>query len=287
MLQQMNTSRSIRKYGVVGLPVRQSLSPWLHAHFSRRTQRAVAYAAYAPPPESFAAFADDFFASGGCGLNITAPYKQAALQFAGRASTFARRADAANVLTHEGRRNVADASGDTVLACNTDGAGLLRDLTRHCGMSVAGQKILIIGAGGAARSAALALADHGAVLVIAARRISAAESLAKTAQCDFVELSTCGGGYDIVINATSVGHAGESPLVPAAALHNLLLAYDLNYGAAASVFLRAASSARTRADGSGMLVEQAALSFAVWEGIMPSTAELVAALRQHHNRLWE
>lgn len=154
-------------------------------------------------------------------------------------------------------------------------------------MPVKDKKILIIGAGGAARSAALALAGGGAELTIATRRKEAAEALAQTAGCGFVELPNCGGGYDIVMNATSGGHADEAPNVSEETLRGIPLAYDLNYGAAAGAFLRAASSAKIRADGSGMLVEQAALSLAVWEGVMPETFALSAILRERHKHYWE
>ncbi len=258
------------RYAVAGAPVRHSLSPWIHAHFARRTQRNAVYAAFAP--KDFAAFARDFFAGGGRGLNITAPFKRDALLFAARASAFARRADAANVLA-------LDDSG-AVSAYNTDGAGLVRDLTNNCGISLPGRRILLAGAGGAARAAAIALSEQKAKIVVAARKSAAAESLARLVGGESVSLQECGGGYDLVINAIPGAKDGESPL-PSAVFAGAKLAYDLNYGRAAAVFLRAAAAAEYRADGGGMLVEQAALSFAIWEGAMPSTAGLIQILRPH------
>lgn len=264
----------MNRYAVAGAPVRHSLSPWIHAHFARRTQRRIGYAAFAP--EDFSPFARDFFAGGGRGLNITAPFKKDAAAFATRASAFAKRADAANVLTLE--------NDGSVSACNTDGAGLIRDLAQNCGMSLGGRRVLIAGAGGAARAAALALSERETKIVIAARDDSAAESLAKLCGGESATLRDCGGGFDLVINA--IPGAAESPL-PAEAFAGTTLAYDLNYGANAAAFLRAAESAKHRADGGGMLVEQAALSFAVWEKIMPTTADLVRVLRERHRRFWE
>ncbi|MGI9307434.1 MAG: shikimate dehydrogenase [Gammaproteobacteria bacterium] len=262
----------MRRYAVAGFPVRHSLSPLIHAHFARAAQRNIVYAAFAPPPEKFAEFVRAFFAAGGRGLNITAPFKKDALQIAGRASAFARRADAANVLT-------AEENG--IAAHNTDGAGLIKDMSKNCGVPPAGKKILIAGAGGAARAAALALAEQGAKITIVARRLSAADSLAQTAGGTPAEFAGCGGEYDIVVNAIP-GQNGETPL-PHKVFSGAALAYDLNYGAAAMPFLQAAATARMRADGIGMLAEQAALSFAIWEGMMPSTKGLIKDLRRRQS----
>ncbi|MBE8158005.1 MAG: shikimate dehydrogenase [Betaproteobacteria bacterium] len=257
----------MRRYAVFGFPARHSLSPWIHAYFARALQRKIVYAVYSPPPGQFAAAVRAFFAGGGRGINITAPYKKDALLFAGRASAFARRADAANVLSAE--------NGGEISAHNTDGAGLIRDITQNLGVSVSGECVLIAGAGGAARAAALALAGLDAKITVAARRLSAAAELAELAGGTAAELSACGGGFDIVINAIPGGAAALPPEVFAEAK----LAYDINYGAAAEKFLRAAAAAKLRADGGGMLAEQAALSFALWEGVMPPVKPLVNYLR--------
>lgn len=267
-----------RRYAVAGMPVRHSLSPWIHAHFARQTQRNLIYAAFAP--ESFPVFARDFFAKGGRGLNITAPFKSDALQFAARSSAFSRRADAANVLFAD------DADSDSVSAFNTDGAGLLRDLTYNFGIVLERKRILLAGAGGAARAAALALAERDARLVVAARKAEKAESLARLVGGESASLAECGGGYDLIINAIPGGEKGESP-VPNSVFAGAKLAYDLNYGRAAAGFLRAAAAAEIRADGGGMLTEQAALSFAIWEGVLPSAAHLTRILRERHRHFWE
>ena len=266
----------MRTYAVFGFPVRHSLSPWIHAYFARIFQRRIVYSAHAPQPGQFAAAARDFFAAGGRGLNITAPFKKDGLLFAARASAFARRAGAANVLS---------AAADGISAHNTDGAGLIKDITQNWGISVSGKKVLIAGAGGAARAAALALAGQDAKITVAARRLEAAAELAKTADGAALELAKLaeygaeyGGKYDIILNTVP----GGAPL-PAEIFTGAELAYDLNYGAAAASFLRTAAAAKQRADGGGMLVEQAALSFAIWEGAMPSTKRLINYLRARGN----
>lgn len=269
----------MRRYAVVGNPVRHSLSPWIHTHFGRVLQKNIVYGAHAP--QNFADFARQFFLQGGQGLNITAPFKKDALQFAARATSFARRAQAANVLTIE--------ADGTIAACNTDGAGLLKDIRRNLKVDIDKRRIVIAGAGGAARAAALALSQQNAEIVIAARNLQAAQELAKQCDGEAMTLQQCDGG-DIILNATSAGRntdgKGCSPL-PSSAFSKTILAYDLNYGPAAAPFLQAAASASLRADGSGMLVEQAAASFAIWENILPPSADLIEVLRNRHNSLWQ
>ncbi len=264
----------MNRYAVVGFPVRHSLSPWIHGHFARQTQRQIVYAAFAP--SDFATCAHNFFAAGGHGLNITAPFKKNAVQYASRISAFAMRADAANVLTAE--------EDGTISACNTDGAGLIKDLTQNCEMSLCGRRVLIAGAGGAARAAAIALAQRDAKIVVAARTSDAAATLAKLCDGEAATFRECGGGYDLIVNTVPGGQ--ESP-IPKESFSGATLGYDLNYGAAAVSFLRAAAAAKYRTDGGGMLIEQAALSFAVWQKIMPTTALLIQTLRKKHRHFWE
>ena len=133
-----------RRYAVVGNPVRHSLSPWLHRCFARALQYDTVYAAYAPPADGLGKFAESFFAAGGCGLNITTPFKKDALDFADIKSDFSKRVKAANVLAH---------GKDGVCAYNTDGAGLIADITGRCETAVCNSKVLLAGAGGGARAA--------------------------------------------------------------------------------------------------------------------------------------
>ena len=266
--------------GIVGSPVSHSLSPFLHRRFARVLQKDLVYAAYEPEgDEGFADFARGFFAEGGRGLNATLPFKEAALDFADSGSGFAKRARAANTLV--GR-------DDGVFACNTDGAGLARDIVGNLGFEVAGRRVLIVGAGGAGRGAAHALGDlKPAGLAIVNRTAERAAALSREvgAACGVVAvgagLEGFEGAFDLVVNATAAGHSGEAPEISAGVFREAGLAYDLSYGAAAGPFLDLARSggARRTTDGLGMLAEQAALSFAVWTGAMPSARGVVAELR--------
>lgn len=260
----------MRRYAVVGKPVRHSHSPWLHRHFARRTQREITYAALCPAT-TFAACCDAFFAGGGSGLNITLPYKGEALAYAQHASAFAQKCGAANVLKRE-------ANGE-LRAYNTDGSGLLRDLQHRCG-GVAGKTVLLLGAGGSARAAAHALAAaQPAHLWLHNRTYTRAQELA--AACGGTAHGTPPAGAQIVINATSAGHA-DGITLPAEIFAAAELAYDLSYGAAAADFMQQAQrgGARHTADGSGMLAWQAAFSFAIWEGVLPGAQEVARLLRQ-------
>ena len=261
-----------RRYAVVGNPVHHSKSPWLHAQFARQTQRDMVYAALAPTEENFADAVRTFFAGGGIGLNITVPFKESALALADSASHFAQRARAANVLkmTTAGLK-----------AYNTDGAGLLRDLSRNVGEPISQRRILILGAGGAARAAALALAaESPADLCIAARDAGKAATLAELCGSRGMALAACAEPFDLIFNATSAALSGQSLPLSRSVFVGASLAYDLSYGAAAHPFLAMAKEATRRVDGLGMLAEQAALSFAIWEDILPSTAKEIQRLRK-------
>lgn len=254
-----------RRYGVVGNPVRHSLSPAIHRRFAAATQKPLVYAAYQPASEDngFENFVRDFFARGGYGLNITLPFKARALAVADTASARAQRVGAANVLARR---------GDKTAAYNTDGAGFISDLKTHYPAGVAGQKILIIGAGGAAQAVAHAIADaKPAALWIINRTHAKAQALATATGGEAVKSAP--GGADIVINTTSAAHTGSAldiDITPA--LSKAKLAYDISYGSAAQAFLTTAKNAgaKTACDGMGMLIWQAALSFAIWEQTLPT-----------------
>ena len=265
----------MRRYAVIGNPVRHSRSPWLHQYFARLTQRRLVYAAYCPAA-GFADCAAAFFAAGGNGLNITLPYKADALAFADKASAFARSANAANVLKRSADGNIH--------AYNTDGSALLCDL-RDLGCEVRNKTILLLGAGGAARSAALALANgKPQLLQIYNRTTSRAEQLAQQLQphCRAKAVTTLPTAAQLIINATSAGHSDAAVTYPKTLFSGCTLAYDVSYGAAAVPFLTQAATAGApqTADGSGMLVWQAALSFALWEGVRPTVQAAVTMLRR-------
>ena len=279
------------KCGVVGRPAGHSLSPVLHREFARGAQVDLVYAAYElgesgddSDDDVFADFARKFFGGGGFGLNVTLPFKGAALAFADSASGFARRVRAANTLTlREGK----------VFACNTDGAGLVRDITRNLCTEVSGKRVLVVGAGGAGRAAAHALGDlRPAVLVVVNRTGERAVALSRevSEHCGIAaaggELAGFSGAFDVVVNASSAGHSGDSLELSEGVFREAALAYDLSYGAAASGFLEAArrGGAKVAADGLGMLGEQAALSFAVWTGKLP-TGRGLCGLRLSRERI--
>ena len=266
----------VDRYVVIGNPVAHSLSPEIHARFAESTGERLRYERLLVPQGEFAPHAQRFFDGGGAGANVTLPFKQDALAFAQRASERARLAGAANFLA---RREGA------IEADNTDGAGLLADL-RQQGVRLEGARVLLVGAGGAARGVIAPLLDARPLrLDIANRTAARAESLA----AHFAALGAVRGlaleaipaePYDVVINATSTSTHGEMLALPPNVLAPGVFAYDMAYGPAARAFVERATKAGARAsDGLGMLVEQAAESFFLWRGARPATAPVLAALR--------
>jgi shikimate dehydrogenase len=269
------------RYALFGRPIAQSLSPQIHAAFARQTGIAMDYAAIDVEPAAFGAALDAFAASGGRGANVTVPHKQAAFARCTVLSARARQAGAVNTL----RLDQAQWYGD-----NTDGAGLVRDLTGRHGLDLRGRRSLLLGAGGAARGVAPALLEAGVgELVIVNRSPERGDVLAdllgepaRAHTRNWEDLANI-GDFELVINATSAGRHGDAPLsLPFALCNDMTAAVDLNYGEAAIGFLAWARTAGLRAivDGLGMLVEQAAESFEVWHGVRPDTDAVYALLRQ-------
>jgi shikimate dehydrogenase len=261
------------RYAVIGHPVAHSKSPWIHAEFARACGQDIEYARIEAPIEGFEAAVEAFRSAGGQGLNVTLPFKEQAFRYCGnRVSARAKVAGAANTLDFK-----AGCSAD-----NTDGVGLVRDLSVNLAFALAGRRVLLIGAGGAARGVAGALLEAGAaLLVIANRTASKAAALAQrfpgARASGFAALA--GESFDLAINATSAGLAGESPELPRGLLRTGVLAYDMVYGQD-TPFLASARAAGARAcDGTGMLVEQAAESFFLWRGVRPDTEPVLARLR--------
>jgi shikimate dehydrogenase len=258
------------RYAVIGQPVAHSKSPWIHAQFARATGQAIDYAAIEAPLGGFVRVADEFRAAGGKGLNVTLPFKEDAYQYCAQLSPRARDARAVNTI-----RFGAETFGDT-----TDGVGLVRDLIR-LGADLRGSRVLLMGAGGAARGVVGALVEAGVAGLTIANRT---ESKAREVATRFRGVSA--GGYealrpefDYVINATSAGLSGETPGVPPDVLARAKLAYDMVYGRE-TPFLAAARAVGVRtSDGLGMLVEQAAESFFVWRGVRPETRGVLQELR--------
>ena len=265
------------RYVLFGNPIRHSKSPQIHGGFARATAQDLAYELIEAPLDGFAAAVAAFRASGGRGANVTMPFKLEAYALATDLSERARLAGAANAMKFEGERILAD---------NFDGVGLVNDIERNLGFPLAGRRVLLMGAGGAARGAVLPLLEQRpAQLVIANRTVAKAEALGEQF-APFGAFAT--GGYpdlgdqsfDIVINATSASLRGELPPVTRAAFAQGCLAYELAYGKGLTPFLTLARDAGTQrlADGVGMLVEQAAEAFAWWRGVRPATREMIDSL---------
>jgi len=270
------------RYAVFGHPVGHSRSPGLHARFAELTGQLIAYEAIDVPLGDFAAALERFLATGGKGLNITVPHKLAAF-------------DAADVLTpraqHAGAVNTLALQAHGLLGDNTDGAGLLRDLQHNLEIRLAGQRILLVGAGGAARGVLGPLLDASpAALLIANRSPGRASELAARFASDGpvsgVALEGAQDAFDLVINATSASLSGDVPALDASIIGAHTFCYDLAYGTGPTAFLRWASAhgAEGVADGLGMLVEQAAESFELWRGVRPPTAQVLAELRDAMTR---
>ncbi len=268
------------RYAVIGNPIAHSKSPQIHAVFAGLTFQDMSYEAILAPPDGFAAAVRAFIAAGGRGMNVTVPFKLEAFALADTRSLRAEAAKAVNTLAFSD----AGIHGD-----NTDGAGLVADLTRNLGLELAGKRLLLLGAGGAARGVLLPLlAERPAALTLANRtaakaRQLLAEFLPHADDCPmdaggFAELA--GRQFDLVINATSASLADEAPPLPAGLYAPGSLAYDMVYGRETPFLAAARAQGAARlADGLGMLVEQAAESFFLWRGVRPPTAPVLALLR--------
>lgn len=262
-------------FALFGHPVAHSRSPAIHRAFAAQTGLEIRYELRDVTEADFAARVRDFFAAGGAGANVTLPHKQAAFALCDEVTGRARAAGAVNTLK--------PLANGRLLGDNTDGTGLVRDIIHNAGFAVAGRRVLLCGAGGAARGALGPLLDENpATLVIANRTPCRAEGLADrfpgTRACGYPELA--GQSFDLLINATSGSLRGELPALPGGILAEQALACDMVYAGQPTVFMNWAreQGARTVRDGRGMLVEQAAESFAVWTGRRPATADAWQAL---------
>ena len=267
------------RYVVAGNPVEHSQSPFIHAEFARQTGQAMEYGRLLCPLGGFAGALRALAESGAKGCNITVPFKFDAFREGQRPTERARLAQAANVLRFDAEGWLAD---------NTDGAGLIADIERNAGVVIAGQRVLLIGAGGAAAGVlGPLLAARPRALVVANRTLEKAQTLverhAVVAGDTALRASTlgdCGIGFDIVLNASASSLHGTAVPVPHAVLAPGALALDMMYGAAAQPFLAwAARHGAHGRNGLGMLVEQAAAAFELWRGVRPDTAPVLAALR--------
>ena len=279
MTPQGGATPTIDRYAVMGNPIEHSKSPLIHRLFAEQTGQTLSYEAILVEVDGFADAVATFMAGGGKGLNVTVPFKQDAWQLADRLSPRAQRAGAVNTLAFQ---------ADSILfGDNTDGVGLVRDLTDNLGITLAGQRILVLGAGGAARGVlAPLLEQRPASLVIANRTVERAQQLAES----FADLGTLsaagfaalqGMEFDIIINATAAGLHGEVPALPDGVIQAGCCCYDLMYSSEPTAFVRhvRALGVQHAYDGLGMLVEQAAESFHIWRGVFPDTGPVITTLR--------
>ena len=264
------------KYCVIGNPIAQSRSPMIHAVFAAETGQDISYERCLAPVDGFAETIRRLIAEGYKGANVTVPFKIQAAQVATRLSDRARAAGAVNTLAFRDGEIFAD---------NTDGAGLVADIVRNAGVPLAGKRVLMLGAGGAARGAMLPILTEGPrELVVANRTRATAEQLAsefggRVTVCGFDQIDS---PFDVVINATSASLSAELPPISPSIFGPGSLALDMMYGASPTVFLQFADRHGAQLklrDGLGMLVEQAAEAFSLWRGVRPATAEVLQALR--------
>jgi shikimate dehydrogenase len=266
------------RYAVIGHPISHSRSPWIHARFAAQTKQAMSYEAIDVGPVHLASFVREFFVDGGRGLNITLPHKVAAAALAAQLSDAARAAGAVNTLW-------PDPAG-RLCADNTDGVGLARDLGVNLGIELAGRRLLLLGAGGAARGILAALLQPApAELIIANRTRARAEELAAQFSGAAPVRAVAHGElsappFDLIINATSASLAGETLALPPRILGRDSICYDLAYQSGGTIFTHwaRANGVRHAYGGIGMLIEQAAESFRLWRGVSPDTAPLLAEL---------
>ncbi len=268
------------QFAVFGHPIAHSLSPRIHQAFAQQIGVALNFRAIDVAPEAFAVVAQKFFADGGVGANVTLPHKVAAYALAAERSAAAIRVGAANVLTRLPAAQLA--------AHNTDGDGLIRDLTERHGEDLRGRRALLLGAGGAAWGVAWSLLDAGVLSLVIANRTAARADQLAVAIGEPARVHTCywddlghAGSFDLIVNATSAGVLGTALQLPFSLLGSRALCYDLSYGPAALGFLAWAHAAQAlRAfDGLGMLVETAAAAFALWHGQRPATEPVYQRLR--------
>ena len=268
----------VQRFAVFGQPIAHSQSPAIHLRFAEQFGIALRYDAIEASPERFADSLAAFAAHGGRGANITLPLKEVAVALCAQLSETARIAGAVNTLTRTGNAWRGD---------NTDGDGLVRDITSHRGLDLRGRRVLMLGAGGAAHGVAPALLDAGiAELVIANRHAERADALVDRIGQPGRALSRYwndlgnAGAFDLIVNATSAGREQSRLALPFSIAAPRSLAVDLSYGEAAIPFLAWARAAGcTHAiDGLGMLVEQAAESFLLWHGVRPDTRKVFAEL---------
>ncbi len=273
------------QYGVVGHPVVQSWSPFIHGMFARATAQSLVYRMFDIAPVNFRREILKLFANGMRGLNITVPHKQAAAELVNELTPRAARAQAVNT--------IAFFDDSTLLGDNTDGAGLTADLERNLQMELTDKRLLILGAGGAVRGVLGPLLERDLRELTIANRtphkalnlVAEFADMGTVSGCSFADLH--GPPFDLIVNGTSAGLQGEMPFLPADIVGAETVCYDMSYGRGDTPFTRWSKSlqAARSVKGWGMLVEQAAESFLLWRGIRPNTQSVMEALKAPPRRL--
>lgn len=275
----MDQAAALIRLALLGSPVKHSHSPWIHDQFAEQAGQEVDYQAIEVDADHLSRTVQQLADSGARGCNLTLPHKEQAYTLANRAGERARIAESANVLVFE--------SASRWRAENTDGSGLVRDLQRNLGLRLAGRRVCVLGAGGAAAGILYdLLLQRPSSLTLLNRTPGRAESLAQRF-ARHGEIATGGlklapghPGFDLVIHASAAGHHGSGPALFDGLFAKDGLCYDLNYGAAhAGLAEWCAGHSVACFDGLGMLVEQAAESFTLWTGFAPDTAPVIDALR--------
>lgn len=267
------------RYAVMGDPISHSKSPAIHRAFARQTGEDIDYDAIHVPAGTFREAVEAFVAEGGNGLNVTLPFKEEACALADEVTDRGRRAGAVNTLWFDASRVV---HGD-----NTDGVGLVRDLVSNLGCELEERRLLVVGAGGAARGIIGPLLErHPERLVIAnrteARALEVAERFKDAGPVAASSLDALAGQrFHLVLNATSASIEGKVPVLPAGLFDKDAWCYDLMYARQPTAFMRwgEQNGARHCVDGLGMLVEQASESFRIWRGVRPDTRAVIQMLR--------
>jgi shikimate dehydrogenase len=268
-------------YAVIGNPIAHTQSPLIHRTFARQTGQDIDYTAIEGRAGAFRDDVENFRRVGGHGLNVTTPFKLDAFAYATELSEQARLAGAVNALKFDGER---------ILGQNFDGVGLTRDIVHNLGFPIRGKRVLLLGAGGAARGAIPPFFEQKpARLLLVNRTVGKAQALfeqfkpcaaGEFSYCSYPELADMTEKFDLVVNATSASLWGELPPALAQVFGPASLAYELAYGKGLTPFLKSAQSAGAHrlVDGVGMLVEQAAEAFAWWRGVRPETAAMIKTL---------
>ena len=277
-MQRIPMAKS-RHYAVIGHSVSHSLSPHIHRCFASQFDIALEYNICDIPTDCFEKCVADFFISGH-GLNVTTPFKQRAWEIADQLTERALVAEAANTLWID--------DNNRLCADNTDGTGLVKDLTINLGFKIKDSRIVIVGAGGAVRGVLHALLrEQPETIVLMNRTQKKADSLVKKFQqygsvISFTEKHH-NEAFDLIINGTSAGLNGQLPSVPKQIISKDTIIYDMAYGKVADNFLKWSSNhgAEQITDGTGMLVEQAAEAFFIWHNLRPQTSAIISSLKNH------